>query len=151
MTLPPIYRLLPLLLGCVLTPLTAHARLGGDEASVYTDAQTLGTQTVKTVTTGYARIDLPTAHGVIHEYLTPNGTVFAITFGGGPTPPLDVLLGTYLDAFKAGQAPQPGERRNLVINTATLKAFLSGRPYAISGRIWLPTLTPANVTVESLQ
>ena len=142
---------LPLLLGSLLAALPAEARLGGDEASVYSDAQALATQTLRTAGSAYTRIDLNTAHGVIHEYLTPAGVVFAVTFGGGPTPSLDILLGSYMDAYKAGQVQQPGQRRNLVIDTPTLRAVLSGRPYAISGRIWLPTLTPANVTVESLQ
>ena len=143
-------RLAALLLAGLLIANHASAHLGGDEASIMTDAQALGAMAVRVPGVGFNRFDIKLARGAVHEYSTPSGQVFAITFSGGARPALGPLLGDYLDAFTAGLAHQSGNHRSAGVDTSTLKATLSGPPNAVSGRIWLPTQVPAQVSIESL-
>jgi hypothetical protein len=139
-----------LCLAGLLCATAASARLGGDEASIYLDAQSLSTVVTRQPAVGYTRYDLPTAHGAIHQYAGPSGQVFAITFAGGPTPPLELLLGSYLETYRSAVGHAAGDHRSANVDTPTLKAFLHGRPFSIAGKIWLPPLTPAQVSVETL-
>ena len=137
------------LAGTVLSS-SASATLGGDEASIYADAQALSTIATRQPGIGYTRYDLPLGRGMLHEYAGPSGQVFAITFGGGPAPRLDVLLGSYVDTYASAVSHQATDHRSASVDTPTLKAALHGRPYAISGRVWLPGLTPTGVALETL-
>lgn len=151
--LPLVSLMLAMLLGAGAGP--AHATLGGDLSSVYADGQALGVMPVQApagvVPAGLQRYDLALGAGWVHEYTGPAGQVFAITFSGGPTPNLGTLLGNYYDQYRSAQAAAPGQLRSVSIQTGTLRAHLAGRPYAVSGRAWVPPLTPAGVTVEGLQ
>ena len=82
------------------------------------------------------------------EYIGSAGQVFAVTFSGGRTPDLKVLLGSYFADF---QANARHDHRSAQVDTPSLKAALHGRPGAISGVVWLPALVPAGVTLESLK
>lgn len=137
------------LAGLLLTT-GAHATLGGDEASVYADARALSTMATRQAGLGYTRYDLPLGRGVLHEYAGPSGQVFAVSFGGGPVPSLQQLLGSYVDTYASAVAHQTGDHRSARVDTPQLKAALHGRPNAVSGRIWLPPLTPSDFAVEAL-
>jgi hypothetical protein len=142
-----LYRPLAFGLASLLCAASANARLGGDEASVSSDAQALATLPVRQATTAYTRYDLVVGRVTIHEYVGLAGQVFAITFGGGNTPRLDVLLGSFVDTFNAAEQH---DHRSASVNTPTLKGGMQGRPGLISGRFWLPAMVPAGVNPEAL-
>ena len=127
---------------------TAQARLGTDVSSVVDDAREFRTMPIAEQVHGLDRQTLRQGKTTIHEYVGSAGQIYAITFRGGRTPNLAVLLGTHHAAFVAHASH---DHRTATVDTPTLKARLHGRPGAISGVIWLPALLPAGVTVESLQ
>lgn len=139
-----------LLVAGALLSRAACAQLGGDQASVYNDAQVFGAMVTSHPGLGYVRYDIRTERTTIHEFAGLSGQVFAVTFGGSK-PNLPQLLGSYLDAYAASVTHASADHRHASVTTSTLKAELHGRPNALVGRIWLPTLTPANVDLEKLQ
>jgi hypothetical protein len=138
---------LALCLAGLLLAGTASARLGGDEASVAADAQALATLPTRHPGANYTRYDLLVGKTTIHEYVGAAGQVFAVSFSGGNTPRLDVLLGSYIDTFNSGVRH---DRRSAFVDAANLKARLHGHPGDISGHVWLPALVPSGVVPEVL-
>ena len=137
-----------LMLAALLCAGNAEARLGTNEISVLDDAREFNTMPTREQAAGLSRHTIHQGRGIIHEYVDGAGQIYAIAFSGGPTPDLQVLLGTYHGAFVANARH---DRRSAVVNTPTLKAQLHGRPGAVSGLVWLPALVPAGVDLEKLK
>ena len=134
------------LLGLLLAG-TAHAQLGGDAASIAADAQSFSTMGVRQTVGTLVRYELKTPTTTIHEYLGSSGQVYAVSFSGGNTPNLDLLLGGYAAVFNANVRH---DRRSAHVDTSALKAVLQGHPGAISGVIWVPGLVPPGVNTGAL-
>src|ERR1035437_5486417 len=83
------------------TPAVALAALGGTETSVQVDQfQMKATHRVAAMTAKYTvhEIQIPTGT-LVKEYLSPNGTVFAVTWRGPVAPDLLQIMGQHFDAY----------------------------------------------------
>jgi hypothetical protein len=133
----------------------ALAALGGDLASVQGDAVSLKAQarpgTAGAAAGAYTVQELTTQMGtVVREYANPSGKVFAVTWRGPQMPNLSQLLGPYVQELqKAASAPHLGHR-HLMVNERDLVISSNGRMRAYYGRAYIPSLTPANVTIGEL-
>jgi len=132
---------------------TANATLGGDAASIAINDQHLGgvKHVLERASAGAVeRHELRLPSGtVVHQYVSPAGIVFAVTWSGPRMPDLRELMGTYFDKMaQAQRAPTGGH--NLVIRKGDdLVVKGVGHPGSFSGRAWVPSLVPAGVNVES--
>jgi Protein of unknown function (DUF2844) len=133
---------------CVSAP--ALAGLGGDAASVEADRASM--QGALRVTPGvdYDVHEIQTPAGtVIHEYVSAQGQVFAVSWRGGGIPDLGRLLGKY--SAQLAKAPRShSSRHHLRIETPEVvmqsDAYLRNR----SGRAWLPALLPQNLSLKNI-
>lgn len=142
-----------LLAGAVLaTP--ALAGLGGSADSVTADMAALRGQQLSTPFVQYDRHQITTSNGVVSEYVTRGGQVFAITWQGRIPPNLQQLLGNYftrIQAARAAQGPRPGRHSHFSVVQSDLVFVNTGHMGAFRGIAYLPALVPEGVSVGELQ
>jgi hypothetical protein len=122
----------------------AHATLGGDVASVVSNAERLGgARQVEKVRVGERHeIVLPSGI-VVHEYLSPAGAVYAITWRGPRMPNLRELLGPHFGELSS-KDPRTGlHRLNVTLPDLVIRS--SGHARTFVGVAWAPALVPPDV------
>jgi hypothetical protein len=135
--------------GCCLgAGRTAHATLGGDVASVAVNHQRLGGEIhVQKLASG-ERHELTLPSGlVVHEYLSPGGAVYAITWHGPRMPDLRELLGPYFAQISQRDAFPRNGHHQMMVTGADLVIRSGGHRGSFSGRAWVPSLVPAGVDI----
>lgn len=135
--------------------LPAWASLGGDAASIQADQVHMqGTRTTKP-TASYTVNEIQVATGtVVTEYLSPEGTVFAVAWHGPRLPDLRQLLGNYFEQYRtAVQSGSGGRqaRKPIMINQPGLVVQIGGHIRSFSGRAYLPERLPTGVRAEDIQ
>jgi hypothetical protein len=140
---------------CYVT--SAQAMLGGDGASVENDRvnmkvehaarQTLATNGSYTV----HETTLPSGI-VVRQYVSNNDIVFAVTWNGPFIPNLKQLLGVHFDTMVARQAKQSNAgHRFFSQHEADLVIESGGHQRSFSGRAYLSSVIPANVSEQEIQ
>ena len=131
----------------------AYAALGGDEGSVAQDQAHLRGRVLRIVRAqNFNMHEMQASTGtVIREYVSPAGTVFAVTFQGPALPDMKQVLGSYYDQFKRAAEARGVTRGPLVIRQPGLVVQISGHMRAFMGRAYAPEMLPAGVTAEAIQ
>ena len=130
---------------CVSAP--ALAGLGGDAASVEVDRVSVKGTLRVTPGVDYDVHEIQTPAGaVIHEYVSAQGKVFAVSWHGPGLPDLQQLLGSYAAQLTRAQTLSPNyNHHHLRIETPEVAmqsdAYLRSR----SGRAWVPALFPQSL------
>ncbi len=132
------------------TSLPALAGLGGNISSVEADRASMKAEMRATApAVGYSVQEMRLPSGtVVNEYLSPTGTVFAVSWFGPTKPDLAQTLGSYFQQVAAaGQqiAHTSSMRRHFEIKQADLVFESGGRMRAFYGRAYVPSLLPPNV------
>ena len=146
--------LLVVILPALFVAPQAVASLGDNSNTVEGDRQTLNGVVQVTTQTSFSvhEITLPNG-GSVKEYVSNQGTVFAITWRGRVHPDLHVLLGNYHSEFQTQDSQKPkvfgrGIRTVMGPNVVVEKF---GHMRDVRGRAYLPSLLPSGVSVEDLQ
>jgi hypothetical protein len=131
-----------------------RAALGGDTASVASDADALQGVIHSTPLQQYDIRDIASGNGMrLREFQNRSGVVFAVVWSGPAMPDLQKLLGasyqTYTTALAA--ANHPGLKRPLRIATSDLVVESEGHMRAYTGRAYLPALIPAGTSPADLR
>lgn len=132
----------------------ARASLGGSAGTVDSDRAQMKANVQVTQHTHYEVHEIQAPGGtVVDEYLTPQGTVFAVTWHGPFQPPMQQILGTYFQQYSAAVQAQPKQygHRPLHIQQPGLVVETAGHMRAHSGRAYIPNLFPEGVTVNQIQ
>lgn len=155
----------------LLAPPPARATLGEPAQSIAADQQALGgqVQTFSPPSTSageqalheqppvpssplYTVEQISTPAGVtVNEYVSPNGTVFAVSWRGPRPPDLAQLLGAYFAEYQAAAAAPQAQRRHLVVQSAHLVVEASGHMRDLRGRAYVPSLMPPGVSTDEIQ
>jgi hypothetical protein len=141
------------LFGALLLQAPAAAHLGGDADSVTADRDALHAQLRRTPMGQYDLHEITTDAGTrVHEYTTPQGAVFALTWQGPLPPDLRQLFGNYYKQFQDAAAVQSrtGMHRLLNITQPDLVVQSMGRLRDFRGMAYVPSLVPAGVAVADL-
>ncbi len=90
---------------------------------------------------------------VVDEYVSPEGTVFAVTWHGQFPPPMEQILGSYFLEYTAALQAQPKNygHRPLNIKEPGLVVETGGHMRAHFGRAYIPDLLPQGMTVNQIQ
>lgn len=133
----------------------ALAALGGDAGSVAADRAAFAGQLRTTATLQYDLHEISSGAQTVHEYVSRQGQVFAVTWAGAVPPNMRQLLGDYFDRFQsaavAAHQRSPGQHRQFHLTRPDLVISSSGRLRNFRGIAYLPTSVPAGVTVDQLQ
>ena len=132
----------------------ARASLGELESSVAADQQALRGALRQEARPAYKVYQIAAADGVVwKEFVSPAGTVFAISWQAPRMPNLELMLGSSLvDLQVAMQSGSPHRTRGpLIIRTPKLVLVSGGHMRAFHGYAYVPGLVPAHVSPETLQ
>ena len=139
--------------------LPASASLGGDVSSLESDRVQMKASAQVMQHGAYEVHEMQVPGGtVVDEYLSPQGTVFAVSWHGQFPPPMQQVLGTYFQQYSAALQAQASQaqpkmygHRPLNIQQQGLVVQTSGHMRAHSGRAYLPGLLPQGMTVNQIQ
>jgi hypothetical protein len=138
------------LAGSVTLP--AFAALGGDAASVDTDAAKMKGQARATAVAGYTVKEITLPSGTtLREYVSAEGKVFAVTWSGMTPPDLQQTLGTYFEQFKAAAGAPHAGHHHLSIRQPELVLDTGGHMRAWTGKAYVPALLPPSFAVDDIK
>jgi hypothetical protein len=132
----------------------ARAALGGDAASVTSDADALHGVIHSTPLQQYDIHEITSDNGMrLREFVSRNGVVFAVTWSGPAMPDLQKLLGTSYQTYTTAvaAASHSGLKHSQRIATSDLVVESDGHMRAYSGRAYLPALIPAGTSPADLR
>lgn len=140
-------------LAAVLFTSGSWAALGAAPANVGAQAVATRSNTLSTATAWYTvvvtRLDSGTT---IHEYLNPNGAVFAVSWSGPFMPDLKELLGIHFEKMQEHADKRENTRRSrLAVRDKDVVIVSSGHMGSFQGRAWLPSKLPAGFDAEGTQ
>lgn len=142
------------ILGLLGEPFPASAELGGDSASVYRDVDHANGSVQVTNESRYLIFEIKTGTGtVVREFLSPDGTVFAISWEGRFIPELHQFLGAYFDEYSKAVKAQTKSflgRRRADIHLPGLVFESKGHMGWYSGRAYIPQSVPKQANLEDI-
>ena len=139
-------------LAAVSVSAPALAGLGGDATSVEADRANMKAAVRVTPFVDYDVHEIQTPAGtVIHEYVSAQGKVFAVTWHGAGLPDVAQLLGSYSAQLAQAQTRSPHyNHHHLRIETPEVvmesDAYLRSR----FGRAWVPALFPQSLSPKDI-
>ena len=134
--------------------LPAQASLGSNVSTVESDRAQMNASVQVTQHNSYNIHEIQTpGGGVVDEYVSSAGTVFAVSWHGQFPPPMQQILGTYFQQYSAALQAQPQQygHRPLNIQQPGLVVQTSGHMRAHSGRAYIPDMLPQGMTVNQIQ
>jgi hypothetical protein len=132
----------------------ALASLGGDAASIETDAAALRGTPIARPSPAYTVREIAGESSMdVHEFTNNRGVVFAVSWNAPVIPDLRLLLGSYFGRYTDALARlrQAGMHRSVRIDSPDLVVESSGHLRAYHGLAYLPSEVPAGVTTTELQ
>ena len=146
--------ILSALLVLALGSMPAWAGLGQPEASVTSDQLHMKGEHRVQDFQAYKVHELANTEGaVVREYVSPEGTVFGISWQGRSTPDMNQLLGNYVNNFQTATRDQTQirQRRGITIKTNDFVYTNFCRMGVCSGSAYAPRLLPNNVSAEVMR
>jgi len=138
-----------MLVTCVSAP--ALAALGGDATSVEADRAKMKGTLHATPTVEYTVHEIQTPGGVIvHEYVSSQGKVFAVSWRGPGMPDLLQLLGDYSGQLAQARSQPHYNHHHLNIAAADVMMQQSAHLHSFFGRAWVPALLPQNFSLNEI-
>jgi hypothetical protein len=133
--------------------LPAFAGLGGDAASVDADVAKMKGQARATPVAGYTMSEITLPSGtVVHEYVSSEGKVFAVTWNGMVVPDLSQTLGSYFAEYKAAATATPhASHHNLTVQQPNLVVRTGGHMRHWYGHAYVPSLLPPNFSLDDIK
>jgi hypothetical protein len=141
-------------LGLIMAITPAWATLGQSEATVTSDQLQMKSERRVQVLQDYKVHELTTANGAtVREYVSPQGSVFGVTWQGRSTPDMNQLLGTYINNLQTATPAQVKivPRRGMSVKTKDFVYSNFCRMRTCQGSAYVPSLIPSNVSVEVLR
>jgi hypothetical protein len=145
-----------LLLLFILNVHPSFAALGEVEDSVTSDqTKILGPKASFSMTAhgNYRMHEMKKTNQTVHEFVTSDGRVFAVTWKGPVHPDFSVLFGNYFKDYQdARQAAhdQRLRRRSGTIESGDLHVEIGGHMAAQSGRAWVKSILPAGFDINDI-
>ena len=125
------------------------AALGGDLASVQSDAQAFGASSTSAATAGATVYTQTLPAGLmLRQYISATGLVFAVAWQGPVQPDFERLLGTYFQTYALAQRQQ---RRGVNVQTAAVVIESGGMMRSFNGRAFLPSALPAGLLAQDIR
>ena len=132
----------------------AYATLGEGADSITKDRTALSA--VKRATTtqaNYTVQEVVSDSVTVREYLSSNGTVFAVAWNGLVHPDLTTLLGSYAQEYQQAKQQTPRKRghRQSRVKSGNVVVETWGHMRNLQGRAYIPALVPAGVNLNEIR
>lgn len=88
---------------------------------------------------------------LLREYVSVGGTVFGVAWSGPTIPDLRTALGSYFPELASAASTRRGNHHEFALNGTDLIVQSSGQMGAFSGRAYVPSLLPQNVSPSDIQ
>ena len=133
--------------------LPAVAGLGGDAASVDADVAKMKGQARATPVAGYTMSEITLPSGtVVHEFVSSEGKVFAVSWKGVAVPDLSQTLGTYFSEYKTAATATPhASHHNLTVQQPDLVVRTGGHMRNWYGQAYVLSLLPPNFSLDDIK
>ncbi len=130
----------------------AFCTLGEDVSSIASDQAHMKSSIRVLVTSSYSVHEMRTPAGTtVRQFVSPGGTVFAITWQGF-SPDLQQLLGNYFSEYLAAASSQHSRRgRGVFVDTGDLVVETGGHMRFVAGRAFLRSKLPQGVDADALR
>ena len=144
-----------------IAPHLASAGLGDWDSSIDTDSDAIVGKINSVRSTGkFTVYEIKSPSRTIHEYATPEGRIFAVTWRGINAPNLQRLLGSYADEYAAEMdngrelrrekaKPRQAFRQSRTRNKAIVVRM--GHMRDMRGKMFVESLFPPGVTPHDLR
>ncbi|GFE56829.1 DUF2844 domain-containing protein [Geobacter sp. AOG1] len=132
----------------------AQAALGKSAASVASDSKALSAvRRTTTARNGFTVHVIVSDANTVREYVSPDGTIFAVAWNGLSHPDLTPLLGSYADEYRQAlkQTPRKPGRRYLQVKANRVVVEKWGHMRNLQGRAYVPALIPTGVSVDEIK
>jgi len=128
------------------------AVLGQSVASVQSDQQRMRGEVRSASYKGYSVQQIKAPDGdIVNEYVSPAGTVFAVTWQTRTMPNLQQLFGSYFSQFQQASEAKSHRRRGVVVRTNQLVVESGGHMRSFHGRAYVPALVPPSVPLSAIE
>jgi Protein of unknown function (DUF2844) len=141
-------------LGLIMATTPVWATLGQSEASVTSDQLQMKSEHRVQSLQGYKIHELTAANGAtVREYVSPQGSVFGVSWQGRSAPDMNQVLGTYVNNLQTATPDQTKiqPRRGIIVKTKDFVYSNFCRMRMCGGSAYVPSLVPSNVSVEVLR
>jgi hypothetical protein len=127
------------------------AVLGQPVASVRSDQQRMRGEIRSVAHNGYSvqQITAPDG-GIVKEFVSPTGMVFAVSWQTRTMPNLQQLFGSYFAQFQQASQAKTRRRRGVVVRTNQVVVESGGHMRAFRGRAYIPALVPSDVPLQAM-
>jgi hypothetical protein len=137
-------------------PSAAAAALGGSAASVDADRVKIQGALITIVRNdAFTLHEMRSATGTtVREYVSPAGTVFAVSWEGPWMPDLQQVLGAYFAGYQRAAPETRAKRRAhgpMTVRDGDLVVQTGGHPRAFSGRAFVQSLLPPGVAADAIR
>ena len=150
-----------LLIASISAPLSSWATLGESTSSIMNDAMALKASApttsdqssldqATTTNVNYQTNTLVTQSGIVIKQYSNNGTIFAVAWHGPKVPNQSQLFGKYFNVYQTSQ-PSYKSLTMRKVSTSDFVSSTSGWMGHYEGKALIPSLAPANVTINSLK
>ncbi|MFZ2651603.1 MAG: DUF2844 domain-containing protein [Burkholderiaceae bacterium] len=133
----------------------AHAVLGGAVATLQHDAARMRVQPMRTLSAGVqVQESVSGDGGMIREFVSPSGIVFAVSWRTRLKPKLEGLLGSYHEGYASAATEalkRPGIRRQAVLRAQDLVVHSTAHLNTFTGYAYVPSLTPVGFGAEQMR
>jgi hypothetical protein len=136
-----------------LVSTSASAGLGEPVASVAKDHLALhGATLAVTTREGYAIHETTTTDGAtVRQFVSPSGTVFAVSWAGRTQPDLQLLLAKHYTRYLAATKEPHASHKVLSVATPDVVINVARHVRGFTGSALIPALVPAKVSVADLR
>ena len=139
----------------VLFSVSAFAELGGTADSVKADQQRVQGVLRVSQTQAYAMHEIRTPNnGLIHEFISPAGKVFAVTYQGPFPGEANGLLGSYAPQIEQARKAATGQRHvggTVHVAAPGLVYHAAGHMRYFSMKAYVPDAIPQGVAMEEIR
>ncbi|RTL10758.1 MAG: DUF2844 domain-containing protein [Neisseriaceae bacterium] len=150
-----------LLIASISAPLSAWATLGESTSSIMNDAIALKASAPTTSNQSsldqatlsnadYQTNTLVTQTGIVIKQFSSNGNVFGVAWHGPKVPDQNQLFGKYFTVYQTS-TPSYKSLTMRKVNASDFVSSTSGWMGHYEGKAIIPSLAPANVTINSLK
>jgi hypothetical protein len=141
-----------------MTAPSSFAALGGVEESIQSDqSQILGAKSSRSMTShgSYRVHEIKKDTLTVHEFVTKDGKVFAVTWVGPVHPDFSVLFGpSYFKEFQNARAEAQNQgirRRSGMLDNGDFHIEYGGHMAAQRGRAWIKSIVPQGFDTNEIR